>query len=66
MGVIAIDPKNPNVLWLGTGENASQRSAGYGDGVKYPEKGKIGLQLHGGVHMKMNFKDIKIKPIEGE
>lgn len=36
------------------------------DGVKYPEKGKIGLQLHGGVHMKMEFKEIKIKPIEGE
>lgn len=32
-GVMAIDPNNPNVLWLGTGENASQRSAGYGDGV---------------------------------
>lgn len=32
-GAIAIDPGNPNVLWLGTGENASQRSAGYGDGV---------------------------------
>ncbi len=32
-GAIAIDPTNPNVLWLGTGENASQRSAGYGDGV---------------------------------
>lgn len=32
-GAIAIDHHNPNVLWLGTGENASQRSAGYGDGV---------------------------------
>ncbi|MBX2852900.1 MAG: DUF1080 domain-containing protein [Phycisphaeraceae bacterium] len=34
------------------------------DGVTYPEKGKIGLQLHGGVHMKMQFKNIKIKAIE--
>jgi photosystem II stability/assembly factor-like uncharacterized protein len=33
MGCIAIDPNDPNVLWLGTGENASQRSAGYGDGA---------------------------------
>lgn len=32
-GAVAIDPSNPNVLWLGTGENASQRSAGYGDGI---------------------------------
>ena len=33
IGCIAIDPRNPQVLWLGTGENNSQRSAGYGDGV---------------------------------
>ena len=33
IGCIAIDPNNPNVLWLGTGENNSQRSVGYGDGV---------------------------------
>ncbi len=33
IGCIAIDPRNPQVLWLGTGENASQRSVGYGDGV---------------------------------
>ena len=40
-GAIAIDPQNPNVLWLGTGENASQRSAGYGDGVyKSSDAGK--------------------------
>lgn len=32
-GAIAMDPKDSNILWLGTGENASQRSAGYGDGV---------------------------------
>src|SRR5262249_5592494 len=25
--------KNPNVVWVGTGENNSQRSVGYGDGV---------------------------------
>ncbi|NQV35142.1 MAG: glycosyl hydrolase, partial [Phycisphaeraceae bacterium] len=33
IGCITIDPQNPQVLWLGTGENNSQRSAGYGDGV---------------------------------
>jgi len=32
--------------------------------VKYPDKGKIGLQLHGGVHMKMLFKTVKIREIE--
>ncbi len=33
IGYIALDPKNPNVVWVGTGENNSQRSVGYGDGV---------------------------------
>jgi photosystem II stability/assembly factor-like uncharacterized protein len=33
MGCLTLDPANPDVLWLGTGENQSQRSVGYGDGV---------------------------------
>src|SRR5262245_37474207 len=30
---VAIDPKDSNVIWLATGENTSQRSAHFGDGV---------------------------------
>ena len=33
IGCVAIDPKNPSVVWVGTGENNSQRSVSYGDGV---------------------------------
>jgi photosystem II stability/assembly factor-like uncharacterized protein len=33
IGTVTVDPENPNVVWVGTGENNSQRSAGYGDGV---------------------------------
>ena len=33
IGCITLDPKNPNTVWVGTGENNSQRSVGYGDGV---------------------------------
>lgn len=33
IGCVTIDPQNPNVVWVGTGENNSQRSVGYGDGV---------------------------------
>ena len=32
-GSIAVDPTDSNVIWLGTGENTSQRSVGWGDGV---------------------------------
>src|SRR5262245_29390895 len=30
IGYVALDPKNPNVVWVGTGENNRQRSVGYG------------------------------------
>ncbi|HSF14225.1 MAG TPA: glycosyl hydrolase [Vicinamibacteria bacterium] len=33
IGCITIDPNNPLVVWVGTGENNSQRSVSYGDGV---------------------------------
>jgi photosystem II stability/assembly factor-like uncharacterized protein len=33
IGCITIDPNNPHVVWVGTGENNSQRSVSYGDGV---------------------------------
>ncbi len=33
LGVVALSPHNPNTVWVGTGENNSQRSVGFGDGV---------------------------------
>ncbi len=33
LGVVVVDPKNSNVVWLGTGENTHNRSTSYGDGV---------------------------------
>ena len=49
IGVVEIDPKNPNIIWVGSGENNSQRSVAYGDGVyKSIDAGKswkrVGLQ----------------------
>ena len=39
IGWITIDPKNPSIVWVGTGENNSQRAAAYGDGVYKSEDG---------------------------
>ncbi|MCD4751200.1 MAG: hypothetical protein K8R59_17640, partial [Thermoanaerobaculales bacterium] len=33
IGCIEIDPSNPDIIWVGTGENNSQRSVSFGDGV---------------------------------
>ena len=33
IGCVTLDPNNPSVVWVGTGENNNQRSVAYGDGV---------------------------------
>lgn len=49
IGCLAIDPHNRHVIWVGTGENNSQRSVGYGDGLYKSLDGgqtfnKVGLE----------------------
>ncbi|MBX7055592.1 MAG: hypothetical protein K1X36_11595 [Pyrinomonadaceae bacterium] len=39
IGAVALDPKNPATVWVGTGERNSQRSVGYGDGVYRSDDG---------------------------
>ncbi|MFN0139110.1 MAG: WD40/YVTN/BNR-like repeat-containing protein, partial [Pyrinomonadaceae bacterium] len=39
IGAIALDPKNPATVWVGTGERNSQRSVAYGDGVYRSDDG---------------------------
>jgi photosystem II stability/assembly factor-like uncharacterized protein len=33
IGTVALDPNNPEIVWVGTGENVSGRHVGWGDGV---------------------------------
>jgi photosystem II stability/assembly factor-like uncharacterized protein len=49
MCCVVIDPRDSNVLWLGTGENSNPRSSMYGDGIyKSTDAGKtwahVGLE----------------------
>ena len=39
IGAIALDPKNPLAVWVGTGENNSQRSVSYGSGLYRSDDG---------------------------
>jgi photosystem II stability/assembly factor-like uncharacterized protein len=39
IGAIVLDPKNPLTVWVGTGENNSQRSVSYGNGVYRSDDG---------------------------
>lgn len=46
LGCVTIDHSNPEVVWLGTGENISNRSVGYGDGVyKSTDGGRTWKQM---------------------
>jgi photosystem II stability/assembly factor-like uncharacterized protein len=41
MGYVTLDPNDPDVVWLGTGESRSQRSVGFGNGVyRSPDGGR--------------------------
>ena len=41
IGCITLDPSNPSVVWVGSGENNNQRAVSYGDGVyKSDDAGK--------------------------
>ena len=52
IGCVEIDPSNHNIIWVGTGENNSQRSVSFGDGVyKSVDGGK-------------NFKNMGLKESE--
>ena len=49
IGCVAIDPNDRFTIWVGTGENNSQRSVGYGDGLYKSTDGgssfkKVGLE----------------------
>ncbi len=39
IGTVVLDPKNPLTVWVGSGENNSQRSVSYGDGVYRSDDG---------------------------
>ena len=50
IGALAIDPRNPSVLWAGTGEANSQRSIAYGDGVYRSDDGGVSWKNMGLKH----------------
>lgn len=41
IGCVTIDPNNPHIVWMGTGENIGGRHAGYGDGLYKSEDGGL-------------------------
>lgn len=65
IGCLAIDPTNTNVVWVGTGENNSQRSVAFGDGLyKSVDGGKS--WKHVGLRDSEHIGRIAIDPRDGD
>jgi photosystem II stability/assembly factor-like uncharacterized protein len=61
LGAVVVDPKDSNVVWLGTGENANQRSVSFGDGVyKSTDAGKSWKRM--GLENSEHIQNIVIDP----
>lgn len=64
-GCLAIDPVHPATIWLGTGENQSQRSVGWGDGVyKSTDGGKSWQNM--GLAASEHIGKIAVHPVHPE
>ena len=65
LGCVMIDARNPEVVWLGTGENISNRSVGYGDGVyKSTDGGQSWKNM--GLHNSQHIGGILIDPRDSD
>jgi photosystem II stability/assembly factor-like uncharacterized protein len=61
LGAVVIDPKDSNIVWLGTGENNNQRSVSFGDGVyKSTDAGKTWTRM--GLEHSEHIQNIVIDP----
>jgi photosystem II stability/assembly factor-like uncharacterized protein len=61
IGAVTVDSLHPDVVWVGTGENASQRSAGYGDGIYKSTDGGESFQRVG-LEASEHIGDILVDP----
>lgn len=64
IGCVTLDPSDPKVVWVGTGENNSQRSVGYGDGVYRSLDGGKNWE-HMGLRASEHIAKILVHPKDG-
>ena len=61
IGTVTVDPSNPHVIWVGTGENTGSRHVGYGDGVYRSRNGGQNWE-HMGLEASEHISEILIHP----
>lgn len=65
IGTVSIDPQQPNIVWVGTGENVSGRHVGWGDGVYRSRNGGRSWQ-HMGLSESEHIGKILVDPRNSE
>jgi photosystem II stability/assembly factor-like uncharacterized protein len=61
LGAVTVDPRDSNIVWLGTGENNNQRSVAFGDGVyKSTDAGKTWKRM--GLENSEHIQNIVVDP----
>ncbi|NHZ73718.1 MAG: glycosyl hydrolase, partial [Nitrospirae bacterium] len=64
VGCVTLDPSDPDVVWVGTGENVSGRHVGWGDGVyRSPDGGQTWQQM--GLETSEHIGKIVVDPRDG-
>lgn len=61
IGCVTIDPRDPEVIWVGTGENVGGRHVGFGDGIYRSEDGGL-TWAHKGLERSEHISEILIHP----
>ncbi len=61
IGCVAIDPNNPNTVWVGTGENVGGRHVGFGDGIYCSHDGGVHWR-NSGLHKTEHISKIIVHP----
>jgi len=65
IGCVALDPQNPDIVWVGTGENVGGRHIGYGDGIYKSEDGGKSWE-HMGLKNSEHLSKIVIHPTNSD
>jgi len=65
MGAVIVDPNDSSIVWLGTGENTSNRSTGYGNGVYKSTDGGTTWQ-HMGLADSQHIQKVMLDPRDSD
>ena len=65
IGCVTIDPLNPEVVWVGTGENVGGRHVGFGDGIYRSDDGGV-TWAHKGLESSGHISRILVHPEDSD